>query len=115
MVHHTSYFLQQSRWRRSFSWCSFQAWLQPRSTSRTHSSTTPPWARIRTFSTRPGKSWSGAGNISDSHFHVRDLMHHNGPVSLFIVTRPTDKARLRPLIRILLNMIVRLLADRIEF
>ena len=54
-------------------------------------------------------------NISDSHFKVRDLMHHDDPVSLYIVTRPTDKARLRPLIRILLNMIVRLLADRIEF
>jgi type IV secretion system protein VirD4 len=54
-------------------------------------------------------------NISDSHFQVRDLMHHDDPVSLYIVTRPTDKARLRPLIRILLNMIVRLLADRLEF
>ena len=54
-------------------------------------------------------------NISDSHFKIRDLMHHDDPVSLYIVTRPTDKARLRPLIRILLNMIVRLLADRIEF
>ncbi len=55
------------------------------------------------------------GNISDSHFQVWDLMHHDDPVSLYIVTRPTDKARLRPLIRILLNMIVRLLADRVEF
>jgi type IV secretion system protein VirD4 len=55
------------------------------------------------------------GNISDSHFQVRDLMHHMDPVSLYIVTRPADKARLRPLVRILLNMIVRLLADRIEF
>jgi type IV secretion system protein VirD4 len=54
-------------------------------------------------------------NISDSHFRIRDLMHHDDSVSLYIVTRPTDKARLRPLIRILLNMIVRLLADRIEF
>ena len=54
-------------------------------------------------------------NTSDSHFRIADLMHHADPVSLYIVTRPTDKARLRPLIRILLNMIVRLLADRIEF
>jgi type IV secretion system protein VirD4 len=54
-------------------------------------------------------------NIANSHFRIRDLMHHDDPVSLYIVTRPTDKARLRPLIRILLNMIVRLLADRIEF
>jgi type IV secretion system protein VirD4 len=55
------------------------------------------------------------GNISDSHFRVRDLMHHADPVSLYIVTRPADKARLRPLVRILLNLIVRKLADRIEF
>jgi type IV secretion system protein VirD4 len=55
------------------------------------------------------------GNISDSHFRVRDLMHHADPVSLYIVTRPADKVRLRPLVRILLNLIVRKLADRIEF
>lgn len=54
-------------------------------------------------------------NISDSHFRVRDLMHHVDPASLYIVTRPADKARLCPLVRILLNMTVRLLADRIEF
>ena len=54
-------------------------------------------------------------NTADSHFRVRDLMHDGDPVSLYIVTRPADKARLRPLIRILLNMIVRLLAERIEF
>jgi type IV secretion system protein VirD4 len=54
-------------------------------------------------------------NIANSHFKVRDLMHHADPVSLYIVTRPADKARLRPLVRILLNMIVRLLADRMEF
>jgi type IV secretion system protein VirD4 len=54
-------------------------------------------------------------NIADSHFRIRDFMHYPDPVSLYIVTRPTDKARLRPLLRILLNMIVRLLADRLEF
>jgi type IV secretion system protein VirD4 len=54
-------------------------------------------------------------NTADSHFHIRDLMNHAGPVSLYIVTKPTDKARLRPLVRILMNMIVRLLADEMEF
>ena len=54
-------------------------------------------------------------NTADSHLQIRDLMHYEDPVSLYIVTRPGDKARLRPLIRILLNMIVRLLAERIEF
>lgn len=54
-------------------------------------------------------------NTADSHFRIADLMHHDNPVSLYIVTRPADKTRLQPLVRILLNMIVRLLADRIEF
>lgn len=50
-----------------------------------------------------------------SDFRIRDLMHHESPVSLYIVTHPNDKARLRPLIRIMLNMIVRVLADKISF
>jgi type IV secretion system protein VirD4 len=54
-------------------------------------------------------------NTSNSDFHIRDLMHHNDPVSLYIVTRPTDKGRLRPLVRVMINMIVRLLADRMDF
>ena len=43
------------------------------------------------------------------------LMHHDDPVSLYLVTQPTDKTRLRPLVRVLVNMIVRLLADRMDF
>lgn len=54
-------------------------------------------------------------NISNSHFHIRDLMNHADPVSLYIVTKPIDNARLRPLIRVMMNMIVRLLADEMEF
>ena len=54
-------------------------------------------------------------NTANSHFRIVDLMHHADPVSLYIVTRPADKARLRPLVRIMINMIVRLLADRIVF
>ncbi|MEX5669778.1 hypothetical protein ABFV57_33535, partial [Pseudomonas neuropathica] len=30
-------------------------------------------------------------------------------------TQPNDKARLRPLVRVLVNMVVRLLADKMEF
>ena len=56
-----------------------------------------------------------ANNISDSDFKIRDLMHHENPVSLYIVSHPNDKSRLRPLIRILINMIIRKLADRITF
>ena len=56
-----------------------------------------------------------AKNISRSDFSIRDLMHHASPVSLYIVTQPNDKTRLRPLVRIMANMIVRKLADRLEF
>ncbi len=56
-----------------------------------------------------------AKNISRSDFLIRDLMHHASPVSLYIVTQPNDKTRLRPLVRIMANMIVRKLADRLEF
>lgn len=56
-----------------------------------------------------------ARNVSQSEFRIKDLMNHIDPVSLYIITQPNDKARLRPLVRILINMIVRLLADKMEF
>jgi hypothetical protein len=56
-----------------------------------------------------------ATNVGTSTFRVRDLMHADSPVSLYIVTQPNDKARLRPLVRVLINMIVRLLADKMDF
>ena len=56
-----------------------------------------------------------AANVAHSDFSVMDLMHHSSSVSLYIVTQPNDKARLRPLVRVLVNMIVRRLADRMAF
>jgi len=56
-----------------------------------------------------------ARNVSQSEFTIKELMNHAAPVSLYIVTQPNDKARLRPLVRVLVNMIVRLLADKMEF
>ena len=56
-----------------------------------------------------------ARNVSQSNFRIRDLMNHDTPVSLYIVTQPNDKARLRPLVRVMVNMVVRLLADKMEF
>ncbi|HAT1811113.1 TPA: type IV secretory system conjugative DNA transfer family protein [Legionella pneumophila] len=56
-----------------------------------------------------------AYNVSASDFCIRDLMNHDQPVSLYIVTQPNDKARLQPLVRVMINMIVRLLADKMEF
>jgi type IV secretion system protein VirD4 len=52
-----------------------------------------------------------AENISNSDFRIGDLMNHKAPVSLYIVTQPNDKTRLRPLVRILINMIIRLSAQ----
>lgn len=56
-----------------------------------------------------------ARNVGKSEFRIHDLMHHDAPVSLYIVTQPNDKTRLRPLVRVLVNMIVRQLADRLTF
>ena len=56
-----------------------------------------------------------ARNVSTSEFRIRDLMHQDDPVSLYIVTQPNDKARLRPLVRVMVSMVVRLLADRMHF
>ena len=56
-----------------------------------------------------------ARNVSRSDFRIKQLMHEDDPVSLYIVTQPNDKARLRPLVRVMVNMIVRLLADKMDF
>jgi type IV secretion system protein VirD4 len=56
-----------------------------------------------------------ARNVGMSNFRIKDLMHHSRPVSLYIVTQPSDKARLRPLVRVMMNTIVRLLADKMAF
>ena len=56
-----------------------------------------------------------ANNISASDFCIKDLMNHHNPVSLYIVTQPNDKMRLRPIVRMLVNMSLRLLADKMNF
>ena len=56
-----------------------------------------------------------ARSVSRSDFRIKDLMHSDDPVSLYIVSQPNDKARLRPLVRVMVNMIVRLLADKMDF
>lgn len=56
-----------------------------------------------------------ARNVSKSDFKIKDLMNWDTPVSLYIVTQPGDKARLRPLVRIMMNMVVRLLSDGMAF
>ena len=56
-----------------------------------------------------------AANTSSSDFRIRQIMNSEKPISLYIITQPNAKARLRPLVRILMNMIVRLNADRMTF
>ncbi|EPI3935397.1 type IV secretory system conjugative DNA transfer family protein [Neisseria gonorrhoeae] len=56
-----------------------------------------------------------AANVSRSDFKIKDLMNDEDPVSLYIITQPNDKARLWPLVRILINMIIRLSADKMDF
>ena len=48
-------------------------------------------------------------NTAESDFVIRDLMHHKKPVSLYLVVSPGDKDRLKPLLRLMVNQIVRIL------
>ena len=48
-------------------------------------------------------------NTSESDFTIQDLMHHKKPVSLYLVVSPGDKDRLKPLLRLMVNQIVRIL------
>lgn len=48
-----------------------------------------------------------AANTRRSDFRIMDLMNHERPVSLYVVTRGGDKERLRPLVRLLLTMAMR--------
>jgi len=56
-----------------------------------------------------------AQNTSRSEFRIADLMHAEEPVTLYLITQPTDKARLRPLLRVMINLIIRNLAGKMEF
>lgn len=54
-----------------------------------------------------------ARNVARSGFRITDLMNHRDPVSLYIITQPNDKVRLRPLVRVMVNMILRRLTDSV--
>lgn len=56
-----------------------------------------------------------AKNVSKSNFSIKDLMNNESPVSVYVITQPADKLRLVPLVRIFTSMVVRLLADEMEF
>jgi type IV secretion system protein VirD4 len=50
-----------------------------------------------------------AQNTQRSGFRIMDLMDHERPVSLYVITRGSDKERLRPLVRLLFTMMARTL------
>ena len=50
-----------------------------------------------------------ARNVARSSFKVSDLMNHRRPVTLYLVVRAEDKDRMRPLMRLIVNQLVRVL------
>lgn len=50
-----------------------------------------------------------AKNVSRSDFRISDLMNHEKPVSLYLVVRAEDKDRMKPLMRLVINQLVRVL------
>jgi type IV secretion system protein VirD4 len=56
-----------------------------------------------------------ARNIARSDFRVADLMNHEKPVSFYLVVPPSDKERLRPLIRLFITFLLRRLTSSMAF
>ena len=56
-----------------------------------------------------------ARNTSASDFTIDHLVNFTRPVSLYLVVPPSDKIRLRPLIRLIFTMIVNRLTERMDF
>ncbi|MCT2388877.1 type IV secretory system conjugative DNA transfer family protein [Erwinia pyrifoliae] len=51
-----------------------------------------------------------AENTSRSDFHIMDLMNADKPVSLYIIPPPSEKDRIQPLTRLMVNQITRVLS-----
>lgn len=56
-----------------------------------------------------------ARNTAASDLTIDDLVNFGRPVSLYLVVPPSDKIRLRPLIRLIFTMIVNRLTERMDF
>jgi type IV secretion system protein VirD4 len=50
-----------------------------------------------------------ARNVSRSDFRILDLMNADKPVSLYLVVRAEDKDRMKPLMRLIINQLMRVL------
>lgn len=56
-----------------------------------------------------------ARNTSASDFHIIDLVNYENPISLYLVVPPSDKIRLRPLVRLIFTLLVHRLTERMDF
>ncbi|MCA8270700.1 type IV secretory system conjugative DNA transfer family protein [Burkholderia vietnamiensis] len=56
-----------------------------------------------------------AMNTAVSDFRIADLMNHEKPVSLYLVVPPSDRKRLRPLIRLMFNLVLRNLTESMDY
>ena len=56
-----------------------------------------------------------AKNTSASDFTISDLVNYERPISLYLVVPPSDKIRLRPLIRLMFTMVVNRLTEKMVF
>jgi type IV secretion system protein VirD4 len=56
-----------------------------------------------------------AKNTSASDFTIADLVNYERPISLYLVVPPSDKIRLRPLIRLMFTMVVNRLTEKMVF
>jgi type IV secretion system protein VirD4 len=56
-----------------------------------------------------------AANTECSDFKIADLQKKYEPVSLYLVVPPSDKDRLKPFVRLIINQIVRSLTEKMEF
>ncbi len=56
-----------------------------------------------------------ARNTAASDFSIMDIMNADKPVSLYLITTPDNKERLCPLLRLLINMMMKKLAAKIDY
>lgn len=56
-----------------------------------------------------------ARNTAASDFRIRDLMNHDKPVSFYLIIPPSDKDRLRPLLRLFITFAMRRLTEEMRF
>ena len=56
-----------------------------------------------------------AKNTAASDFTLNDLVNGDRPAALYMVVRPSDIDRLRPLVRIVMNLLTRRLTENLDF